>query len=169
MTREREIESANNIRENIKYIDSLENAIDCTFNDDDRSIVRFMILWTAYNRNYNMYSRDIVEYNRFKEYFKSIAEEYVSTNREYIIRNFNSTKPEGRLSIKNMKKGNEEEEEKYLRNEEDLGLENLADVIYTIRCNLFHGDKRLSELSEKKIVGWAYELLLNIAKEHYNI
>lgn len=61
------------------------------------------------------------------------------------------------------------EKKKYLRNEEDLDLENLADIIYTIRCNLFHGDKRLSELSEKKIVGWAYELLLNIAKERYGI
>lgn len=70
-----ERESAKNIKENIKYINSLENAINYTFNDDDRSIIRFMILWTVYNRNYNMYSRDTVEYNRFKKYFKSIAEE----------------------------------------------------------------------------------------------
>ena len=63
-----EKESAKNIKENIEYIDSLENAINYTFNDDDRSIIRFMILWTAYNRNYNnMYSRDTVEYDRFKE------------------------------------------------------------------------------------------------------
>lgn len=161
-----EKESAKNIKENIEYIDSLENAINYTFNDDDRSIIRFMILWTAYNRNYNnMYSRDTVEYDRFKEYFKSIAGEYVSTNRECIIRDFKSTKPEERLSVEDMKTG----KVKKLENEGDLDLENLADVIYTIRCNLFHGDKRLSELSEKKIVGWAYELLLNIAKEHYNI
>jgi hypothetical protein len=161
-----EKESAKNIKENIEYIDSLENAINYTFNDDDRSIIRFMILWTAYNRNYNnMYSRDTVEYDRFKEYFKSIAGEYVSTNRECIIRDFKNTKPEERLSVEDMKTG----KVKKLENEGDLDLENLADVIYTIRCNLFHGDKRLSELSEKKIVGWAYELLLNIAKEHYNI
>lgn len=161
-----EKESAKNIKENIEYIDSLENAINYTFNDDDRSIIRFMILWTAYNRNYNnMYSRDTVEYDRFKEYFKSIAGEYVSTNRECIIRDFKSTKPEERLSVEDMKTG----KVKKLENEGDLDLENLADVIYTIRCNLFHGDKRLSELSEKKIVGWACELLLNIAKEHYNI
>lgn len=163
MTIERE--SAKNIKENIEYINSLENVINYTFNDDDRSIIRFMILWTAYNRNYNMYSEKHLEPDRFKEYFKSIAGEYVSTNRECIIRDFKSTKPEERLSVKNMKN----EKKKYLRDEEDLDLENLADVIYTIRCNLFHGDKRLSELSEKKIVGWAYELLLNIAKEHYNI
>lgn len=161
-----EKESAKNIKENIEYIDSLENAINYTFNDDDRSIIRFMILWTAYNRNYNnMYSRDTVEYDRFKEYFKSIAGEYVSTNRECIIRDFKSTKPEERLSVEDMKTG----KVKKLENEGDLDLENLADVIYTIRCNLFHGDKRLSELSEKKIVGWAYELLLNIAKKYYNI
>ena len=147
----------------IRYIDKLN------LNECDKSIVGFMVLWTAYNSNYNAYSRDDKEFRRFKEYFKSIAGEYVSTNRECIIRDFKSTKPEGRLSVKNMKKGKENEEEKCLRNEEDLDLENLADVIYTIRCNLFHGDKRLSELSEKKIVGWAYELLLNIAKEHYNI
>lgn len=160
-----ERESAKNIKENIKYINSLENAINYTFNDDDRSIVRFMILWTAYNRNYNMYSEKHLEPDRFKEYFKSMAGEYVSTNRECIIRDFKSTKPEERLSVKNMKN----EKKKYLRDEEDLDLENLADIIYTIRCNLFHGDKRLSELSEKKIVGWAYELLLNIAKERYGI
>lgn len=163
MTIERE--SAKNIKENIDYIDSLENAINYTFNDDDRSIIRFMILWTAYNRNYNMYSRDTVEYNRFKEYFKSIAVRYVRRNRECIIRDFKSTKPEERLSVEDMKTG----KVKKLENEGDLDLENLADVIYTIRCNLFHGDKRLSELSEKKIVGWAYELLLNIAKERYGI
>ena len=160
-----EKESAKNIKENIEYIDSLENAINYTFNDNDRSIIRFMILWTAYNRNYNMYSRDTVEYNRFKEYFKSIAVRYVRRNRERIIRDFKSTKPEERLSVEDMRTGRV----KKLGSEEDLYLENLADVIYTIRCNLFHGDKRLSELSEKKIVGWAYELLLNIAKEHYNI
>ena len=163
MTIERE--SAKNIKENIDYIDSLENAINYTFNDNDRSIIRFMILWTAYNRNYNMYSRDTVEYDRFKEYFKSIAVRYVRRNRERIIRDFKSTKPEERLSVEDMRTGRV----KKLGSEEDLYLENLADVIYTIRCNLFHGDKRLSELSEKKIVGWAYELLLNIAKEHYNI
>lgn len=160
-----EKESAKNIKENIEYIDSLENAINYTFNDDDRSIIRFMILWIAYNRNYNMYSRDTVEYDRFKEYFKSIAVRYVRRNRERIIRDFKSTKPEERLSVEDMRTGRV----KKLGSEEDLYLENLADVIYTIRCNLFHGDKRLSELSEKKIVGWAYELLLNIAKEHYNI
>ena len=160
-----EKESAKNIKENIEYIDSLENAINYTFNDDDRSIIRFMILWIAYNRNYNMYSEEYLEPDRFKEYFKSIAGEYVSTNRECIIKDFKSTKPEGRLSVEDMKTG----KVKKLENEGDLDLENLADVIYTIRCNLFHGDKRLSELSEKKIVGWAYELLLNIAKEHYNI
>ena len=167
MTIERE--SAKNIKENIEYINSLENAINYTFNDDDRSIIRFMILWTAYNRNYNMYSEKHLEPDRFKEYFKSIAGEYVSTNRECIIKDFKSTKPEERLSVKNMKKGKENEKEKCLRNEEDLDLENLADIIYTIRCNLFHGDKRLSEPSEKKIVGWAYELLLNIVKEHYGV
>lgn len=160
-----EKESAKNIKENIEYIDSLENAINYTFNDDDRSIIRFMILWIAYNRNYNMYSRDTVEYDRFKEYFKSIAVRHVRRNRERIIRDFKSTKPEERLSVEDMRTGRV----KKLGSEEDLYLENLADVIYTIRCNLFHGDKRLSELSEKKIVGWAYELLLNIAKEHYNI
>ena len=160
-----EKESAKNIKENIEYIDSLENAINYTFNDDDRSIIRFMILWIAYNRNYNMYSEEHLEPDRFKEYFKSIAGEYVSTNRECIIKDFKSTKPEGRLSVEDMKTG----KVKKLENEGDLDLENLADVIYTIRCNLFHGDKRLSELSEKKIVGWACELLLNIAKEHYNI
>ena len=42
-----EKESAKNIKENIEYIDSLENAINYTFNDDDRSIIRFMILWIA--------------------------------------------------------------------------------------------------------------------------
>ena len=160
-----EKESAKNIKENIEYIDSLENAINYTFNDDDRSIIRFMIPWIAYNRNYNMYSRDTVEYDRFKEYFKSIAVRHVRRNRERIIRDFKSTKPEERLSVEDMRTGRV----KKLGSEEDLYLENLADVIYTIRCNLFHGDKRLSELSEKKIVGWAYELLLNIAKEHYNI
>lgn len=163
MTIERE--SAKNIKENIEYINSLENAINYTFNDDDRSIIRFMILWTAYNRNYNMYSEKHLEPDRFKEYFKSIAEEYVIANRACIISNFKGTKPEERLSVEDMKTG----QIKKLENEEGLDLENLADVIYTIRCNLFHGDKRLSELSEKKIVGWAYELLLNIAKEYYNI
>ena len=94
-----EKESAKNIKENIEYIDSLENAINYTFNDDDRSIIRFMILWIAYNRNYNMYSEEHLEPDRFKEYFKSIAGEYVSTNRECIIKDFKSTKQIGRAHV----------------------------------------------------------------------
>ena len=46
----------------IRYIDNLN------LNEYDKSIVGFMILWTAYNSSYNAYSRDDREYRRFKEY-----------------------------------------------------------------------------------------------------
>ena len=36
--------------------------------------------------------------------------------------------------------------------------------------NLFHGDKDIVDNEgDKKLIKWAYELLLNIAKEYYNI
>ena len=53
---------------------------------------------------------------------------------------------------------------------EPINLNELASTMYIIRCNLFHGDKDIVDNEgDKKLIKWAYELLLNIAKEHYNI
>ena len=153
----------------IRYIDKLN------LNECDKSIVGFMILWTAYNSNYNAYSRDDKEFRRFKEYFKSIAEIYVVDHRSEIVDGFKSTKTGGRKHVKNLdRRRSRSTVTFYFKNkngeEESVNLNKLARTIYIIRCNLFHGDKDIVDSEgDKELIKWAYELLLNIAKEHYNI
>lgn len=154
----------------IRYIDKLN------LNECDKSIVGFMVLWTAYNSNYNAYSRDDKEFRRFKEYFKSIAEIYVVDHRSEIVDGFKSTKTGGRKHVKNLdyneSRRRRTPEVTFIQDNErePINLNELASTIYIIRCNLFHGDKDIVDNEgDKELIKWAYELLLNIAKEHYNI
>ena len=154
----------------IRYIDKLN------LNECDKSIVGFMVLWTAYNSNYNAYSRDDKEFRRFKEYFKSIAEIYVVDHRSEIVDGFKSTKTGGRKRVENLDYNESRRrrmpEATFIQYNErkPINLNKLASTMYIIRCNLFHGDKDIVDNEgDKKLIKWAYELLLNIAKEYYNI
>ena len=154
----------------IRYIDKLN------LNEYDKSIVGFMVLWTAYNSNYNAYSRDDKEFRRFKKYFKSVAEIYVGEHESEIVDGFKSTNTEGRECVKNLDHNESRRrrtpEATFIQDNErePINLNKLASTIYIIRCNLFHGDKDIVDNEgDKKLIKWAYELLLNIAKEYYNI
>lgn len=157
----------------IRYIDKLN------LNECDKSIVGFMILWTAYNSSYNRSNFHGNDQSRFIQYFPSIAERYVGEHESEIVDGFKSTKTGGRKHVENLDY-NESRKRKmptvtiYSKNknseEESVNLNELASTIYIIRCNLFHGDKDIVDNEgDKKLIKWAYELLLNIAKEHYNI
>lgn len=152
----------------IRYIAKLN------LNECDKSIVGFMILWTAYNSNYNAYLRDDIEFSRFKEYFKSIAERYVVEHRSEIVDGFKSTKTGGREHVENLDYNESRKrrtpEATFIQDRGFTSLNDLALTIYIIRCNLFHGDKDIVDNEgDKKLIKWTYELLLNIAKEYYNI
>ncbi len=157
----------------IRYIDKLN------LNECDKSIVGFMILWTAYNSSYNRSNFHGNDQSRFIQYFTSISERYVGEHESEIVDGFKSTKTGGREHVENLDH-NESRKRKmptvtiYSKNknseEESVNLNELASTIYIIRCNLFHGDKDIVDNEgDKKLIKWAYELLLNIAKEHYNI
>lgn len=154
----------------IRYIDKLN------LNECDKSIVGFMILWTAYNSNYNRSNFHGDDQSRFIKYFTSIAERYVGEHESEIVDGFKSTKTEGRECVKNLDHNESRRrrtpEATFIQyNErEPINLNELASTMYIIRCNLFHGDKDIVDNEgDKKLIKWAYELLLNIAKEYYNI
>ena len=79
----------------IRYIDKLN------LNECDKSIVGFMILWTAYNSSYNMSNFHGNDQSRFIQYFTSIAERYVVEHRSEIVDGFFS-----RASDFNVEKAN---------------------------------------------------------------
>jgi len=154
----------------IRYIDKLN------LNECDKSIVGFMILWTAYNSSYNMSNFHGNDQSRFIQYFTSIAERYVVEHRSEIVDGFKSTNTEGRECVKNLDHNESRRrrtpEATFIQDNErePINLNKLASTIYIIRCNLFHGDKDIVDNEgDKELIKWAYELLLNIAKEHYNI
>ena len=153
----------------IRYIDKLN------LNECDKSIVGFMILWTAYNSSYNRSNFHGNDQSRFIQYFTSIAERYVGEHESEIVDGFKSTKTGGREHVKNLdRRRSRSTVTFYFKNkngeEESVNLNKLARTIYIIRCNLFHGDKDIVDNEgDKELIKWAYELLLNIAKEHYNI
>ena len=154
----------------IRYIDKLN------LNECDKSIVGFMILWTAYNSSYNMSNFHGNDQSRFIQYFTSIAGRYVGEHESEIVDGFKSTKTVGRKHVKNLDYNESRRrrmpEATFIQyNErEPINLNELASTMYIIRCNLFHGDKDIVDNEgDKKLIKWAYELLLNIAKEYYNI
>ena len=126
----------------IRYIDNLN------LNEYDKSIVGFMILWTAYNSSYNAYSRDDREYRRFKEYFKSIAERYVVEHRSEIVDGFKSTNTEGRECVKNLDHNESRRrrmpEATFIQDNErePINLNKLASTTYIIRCNRSRSEER---------------------------
>ena len=157
----------------IRYIGNL-NLSEC-----NKSIVGFMVLWTAYNSNYNrsnFHGDDQSDQSRFIKYFTSIAERYVGEHESEIVDGFKSTKTGGRKRVENLDYNESRRrrmpEATFIQDNErePINLNELASTMYIIRCNLFHGDKDIVDNEgDKKLIKWAYELLLNIAKEHYNI
>lgn len=154
----------------IRYIDKLN------LNECDKSIVGFMILWTAYNSSYNRSNFHGNDQSRFIRYFTDIAERYVVEHKSEIIDGFKSTKIGGREHVENLdyneSRRRRTPEVTFIQDNErePINLNELASTIYIIRCNLFHGDKDIVDNEgDKELIKWAYELLLNIAKEHYNI
>ena len=149
----------------IRYIDKLN------LNECDKSIVGFMILWTAYNSSYNRSNFHGNDQSRFIQYFPSIAERYVGEHESEIVDGFKSTKTGGREHVKNLDRRRGMSKVTFIQGREGFtSLNDLALTIYIIRCNLFHGDKDIVDNEgDKKLIKWTYELLLNIAKEYYNI
>ena len=152
----------------IRYIDKLN------LNEYDKSIVGFMILWTAYNSSYNRSNFHGNDQSRFIQYFTSIAERYVGEHESEIVDGFKSTKTGGREHVENLDYNESRKrrtpEATFIQDRGFTSLNDLALTIYIIRCNLFHGDKDIVDNEgDKKLIKWTYELLLNIAKEYYNI
>lgn len=125
---------------------------------------RFMALWVAFNgwlkKKYGESRTDKMLIHKAKENeeLKSIFETNKTGNDEYKIY---LTRLE-QYSVRDMRKPDDEN-----RNKEYNGsYESLIEVIYQIRCNLFHGRKNVDE-DEKdyELIEMAYHLLLPIFKE----
>jgi len=125
---------------------------------------RFMALWVAFNgwlkKKYGESRTDKMLINKVKENeeLKSIFETNKTGNDEYKIY---LTRLE-QYSVRDMRKPDDENRNK----EYDGSYESLIEVIYQIRCNLFHGRKNVDE-DEKdyELIEMAYHLLLPIFKE----
>ena len=125
---------------------------------------RFMALWVAFNgwlkKKYGESKTDKMLINKAKENeeLKSIFETNKAGNDEYKIY---LTRLE-QYSVRDMRKPDDENRNK----EYDGSYESLIEVIYQIRCNLFHGRKNVDE-DEKdyELIEMAYHLLLPVFKE----
>lgn len=154
-----------------KDIETLECIYqNCRYTDPYGIACRFALLWILYNEKYNKNSSNASNHDKekFKEFFCRAGGRYYNDNKEQIIGDFRETKlSDGspRASVQNLGYGGDVD-----FSESHESIEILADVIYTIRCNLLHGDKgtTLSE-SDKKLVPWASDVLYRVLKHYHSI
>lgn len=154
-----------------KDIETLECIYqNCRYTNPYDIACRFALLWILYNEKYNKNSNNASNHDKekFKEFFCRAGGRYYNDNKEQIIGDFRETK----LSNGSPRRGvqNLGREWSVVFSESHESIEILADVIYTIRCNLLHGDKGtiLSE-SDKKLVRWASDVLYRALKHYYSI
>lgn len=137
-----------------QYIESLQ--LDST----RRPVVGFMILWMTYNNHFKDESGRS-ERDKFCNYFARTAADYVSENQQSIVRGFKQTSNPERTHVQDMRDGSSEYRE-LLDSQGDLTDTTLANVLYQIRCNLFHGKKDVVSLDERRLITWAYEILQDV-------
>lgn len=118
---------------------------------------KFAILWISFESYLNQeYDRD-----KLKEFKKDNTEFYMELlENDYFkkgLLEFANTKTEGgkREYVENIKVGRRGEKT-YFRETDIECFGKFIAVIYQIRCNFFHGDKRPLEPDDRKLVEWAY-------------
>lgn len=124
----------------------------------------FVNLWIAFNAYY-------------KQFFPGIGGDHekvraICKDKKY-IKIYDDLSNKNKLFCKNLEKLKEELEKKPLvdmKNKKPFGtylgvissikkMEEVFEILYGIRCNLFHGDKSLLDDRDKKLIEFAYNIL----------
>jgi len=129
---------------------------------DYKDWFEFAMLWFSFNSYYSeRYSKIRVEKNQIIKFAKDNKALYESlltgkqADFKNVLEKFTETKsPEKRECIKDMRL-NRSRCVKF--NSEYNSCEDFFKVLYQIRCNFFHGDKRSDSDQDKKLIQWAFE------------
>ncbi|MCA9338047.1 hypothetical protein KC949_00685 [Candidatus Saccharibacteria bacterium] len=150
---------------NIEFISDLPGVYANYAISLNTEMLSFAFLWMAYNKAYSEYynSREpSSDGARFKNYFSKLADPYFVDNKQAIYDNFRATLPNnGRDSVINMHHTSRKVE---LPGIEEFHTSSLAKLIYQIRCNYIHGAKVMNNEDDQKLVKWAYDILLDVAR-----
>lgn len=140
-----------------KWMSCLENnPEECT------EYFNFFMAWIQFNSCYTPHYKDIKnELDKILEFAKDNKMIYLDFEFKDVLEEFKKTgllynQPGDREAVDDMQKGSYK---KIYFNQEKNSCEDFFKVIYQIRCNLFHGDKDVSDKGNKKLVYWAYKYL----------
>lgn len=127
---------------------------------------KFFSLWVAFNVFYNLYSDESSEKNKVKDVLNLLErqekKEIVEKLRKKVENWFSD------VHVLRIRYGNRYEEVKekckgFLEKEDyEKTLEYLMLCLYAVRCNLFHGEKRLTNRRQNKLLNQAYNILKTI-------
>ena len=153
--------------------DEIERAFYEASQNQNPSFVRFTLLYASFNSRISRDSKKIYDPemiawvkcqdSRYRIRFQRLMRE----NKEFrsLVRrllnirviNFRELKKREEAKRKG-KQRNNQPEYRYLKNENDF--DSLIDIIYQVRCNLFHGMKNIRAEMERELINTCY-LILN--------
>lgn len=143
---------ANELHINEYYKDDKEN----------RDVILFVFLWMKFNGYYNKNSDCSIELARVLEASKDTKMDsiYKKKQDEYLDKfkriPQDGSNEEDREKVRNFYKNTDE-----YYNSGKNSLDDFLKVVYTIRCNFFHGNK-VPDYNNKKLITWAYNCLQEI-------
>ncbi|MBR1916120.1 MAG: hypothetical protein IJ830_06780 [Alphaproteobacteria bacterium] len=130
--------------------------------DDEKSkVIKFIILWMAYNQWYNeTYPKINGDKNRALQLSQDCK---ASTAYKDLKTKFlNSFKYISSVDCEDGQRDrlwkDSEKENEILFNDQNCDLKQFLTLTYQIRCNFFHGSKEYDE-ANKKLIAWAYDSL----------
>ena len=131
-------------------------------NDKNKAdIIKFMFMCMQCNEYCNIeYGRDISDAKKIKLLSDNIKLKFIYDDyKEMFIKSFSELKCDNnqRTYVKDMRYPDKPREYKYYNSRND-NLKNFLNVVYQIRCNLFHGEKEPTS-EDITLISWAYDCL----------
>ena len=135
---------------------------------------QFAMVWMAFNAVYNESYRNenLSEKNKIKKFceksaIKYIHQQLINKNDEY-AKAISILEKElddiGLINLTGRERSPICEREYPLRLNGPKTFKRLIDIIYTIRCNLFHGDKLIARDRDAKLCEYSHKILSNFLK-----
>lgn len=157
----------NNAKHWIKYADEIS--------ENNKYFAKFMFYWLAFN---SLYSE---KNNKERKQIANFIDKYLKDYLEKFPNKFNELEKENSFkylkseNIKDLKKSKNPPSPGYDDNDSNIEthgsvnsnnnvyrMKGYLNILYTIRCNLFHGDKTPIEIRDEKVVKNAYFVLKKI-------
>lgn len=140
----------------------LKNYFDETGNlFKNKPVIAFVILWMCYNNYYNKWNKGTERERACRLSQNKKSQRIYEKYKEKILQEFSKLSNEGkkREFVRNVN-GKE-----VFFNAEHCKLKDFLNVVYQIRCNLFHGGKNPFDTIDERLIQWAYKYLYLILHE----